>query len=54
MKYVGDIAQNLTDELLEVIHRYDETLVVSTVLGCLEIIKAQLIADHTEDEDDDD
>jgi hypothetical protein len=39
------------DELLEKIHEYDETLYLPTVLGCLDIIKAQLIQDHTEDEE---
>lgn len=46
------LAQGLTDELLEVIYRYHETMPVVTVLGVLEVIKAQLIQEHTEVEDD--
>ena len=46
------LAQGLTDELLEVIYKYHETMPVVTVLGVLEVIKAQLIAEHTEKEDD--
>jgi hypothetical protein len=54
MKYVGDLAEELVTELLEVVHRYDETMVVATVLGCLELVKQQLISEHIEPEDDDD
>lgn len=54
MNYSGDLAQGLVDELLTVIHKYDETMVVPTVLGCLELVKAQLIAEHIEEEDEND
>lgn len=53
MKYVGDLAQGLVEELLEVIHKYDETMVVPTVLGCLELVKVQIINDHMEEDNDD-
>jgi len=48
----GKVAQGLVDDLLEAIHRYDETLYMSTVIGCLELVKQQLINDHMVDEDD--
>jgi hypothetical protein len=48
----GKLAGGLVDELLEVIHKYDETLYMATVIGCLELVKQQLINDATEDEDD--
>lgn len=48
------LAQGLTDELLEVIYKYHETMPVVTVLGVLEVIKTQLIMEHTEMEDEDD
>ena len=51
--YTGDIAQSLTNELFEVVHKYDESLLVATVLGCLEIVKQQILIDHIEFEDDD-
>jgi hypothetical protein len=51
--YQGSLSQKLVDELLEVVHKYDETLMVATAIGCLEIAKAQLLQDHMEDEDDD-
>jgi hypothetical protein len=47
----GHLATKLVDELLEKIHEYDETLYLPTVLGALEIVKHQLIQDHTEDEE---
>ena len=48
----GKVAGGLVDELLEVIHKYDESLYMSTVLGCIEIVKQQLINEAMEDEDD--
>jgi hypothetical protein len=44
----GKVAGGLVDELLEVIHKYDETLYMSTAIGCLELVKQQLINDATE------
>jgi hypothetical protein len=52
--YQGSLSQKLVDELLEVVHKYDETLMVATAIGCLEIAKAQVLLDHMEVEDDDD
>jgi len=48
----GKVAGGLVDELLEVIHKYDETLYMSTVIGCLELVKHQLINESTEDDDE--
>jgi hypothetical protein len=48
----GQLAGGLVDELLEVIHKYDETLYTSTVVGVLELVKQQLINEATEAEDD--
>jgi hypothetical protein len=52
MTYVGKLADGLVQELLQVVHKYDETMVLPTALGCLEIVKQQLIQEHLEDEDD--
>ena len=46
------LAQGLTDELFEVIYKYHETMPVVTVLGVLEVVKSQLIMEHTEMEDE--
>ena len=48
----GKLAQHLVDELLEVIYKYEETTYLPTVLGCLDIVKYQLIDAHTGDEED--
>jgi hypothetical protein len=48
----GKLADGLVDDLLEAIHKYDETLYMSTVIGVLELVKQQLINDSLEDEDD--
>ena len=52
MNYAGDLAQGLVDELLATIYKYEETMVLPTVLGCLEIVKQQLISEHAEDDDE--
>ena len=39
----GKVAGGLVDDLLELIHKYDESLYMSTVIGCLELVKQQLI-----------
>ena len=48
----GKVAGGLVDELLDLIHKYDETLYMSTVIGCLELVKQQLINDSVENDDD--
>ena len=48
----GDLAQLLVDDLLNKIHQYDEALYLSTVLGCLEIVKAQLIQEHKDEDEE--
>lgn len=49
-----DVTNGLVDELLAVIAKYEGSMVVATALGCLEVVKAQLIRSHLDDEDDDD
>ena len=48
----GKLADGLVDDLLEAVHKYDETLYMSTVIGVLELVKQQLINDSLEDDDD--
>jgi hypothetical protein len=52
LNYSGNLSQALVDELLAVVHRYDETLLLPTALGCLDLAKMQLLQDHMEEEDD--
>ena len=47
----GKVAQGLVEELLILIHCYDESLYMSTVIGCLELVKQQLINESLEDEE---
>jgi hypothetical protein len=53
MNYHGAITQALVDELLAVVHKYDQTMLLPTALGCLDLVKAQLIQEHMEDDEDD-
>ena len=48
----GKLAAGLCDELLAVIHKYDESMILPTVLGVLDIVKTQLLQEHTEEDDD--
>jgi len=48
----GKVAGGLVDELLEVIHKYDETLYMATVIGALELVKQQLIQESIEEDDE--
>lgn len=53
MNYQGDIAQSLVDEILDLIEKYHDTMMVATAIGCLEIVKAQILENHMEDDEDD-
>jgi hypothetical protein len=48
----GNVAGGLVDEMLELVHKYDEALYMATVIGCLELVKQQLINDSLEGADD--
>jgi len=48
----GKVAGGLVDEILELVHKYDESLYMATAIGCLELVKQQLINDSMEDADD--
>ena len=48
----GKLADGLVDDLLEAIHKYDETLYMSTVIGVLELVKQQLIQESIDREND--
>lgn len=52
MNYQGSITQALVDELLAVVHKYDETMLLPTALGCLDLVKQQLLQDQMEDDDE--
>ena len=48
----GRVANGLVDELLALIHKYDESLYMSTAIGVLELVKQQLITESLNMEDD--
>jgi len=48
----GKLADGLIDEMLELIHKYDETLYMATVIGCVELVRQQLINDAMGEDDD--
>ena len=48
----GKLAEGLVNELLELLHKYDETMLLPTVLGCIDLVKRQLIQEHMEDDDE--
>jgi hypothetical protein len=48
----GKLADGLVDELLEVVHKYDESLYMSTAIGCLELVKQQLIMESVKSDEE--
>jgi len=48
----GKLEDGLIEEMLELIHKYDETLYMATVIGCVELVKQQLIIDAMESENE--
>jgi len=48
----GKLTNGLVDELLALIHKYDESLYMSSVIGVLELVKQQLITESLNMEDD--
>jgi len=48
----GKLANGLVEELLALIHKYDESMYMSTVIGVLELVKQQLITESLNTEDD--
>jgi hypothetical protein len=48
----GKVAGGLVDEMLELVHKYDESLYMATVIGCLELVKQQLINESLENQND--
>lgn len=48
MNYEGNLVQGLVDELLATIYRYSDTMLVATAIGCLEIVKTQLLDEQLE------
>jgi len=46
------LADGLVEDILEAIHKYDETLYMSTVIGVLELVKHCLIQESIKEADD--
>ena len=53
MSYEKNLVEGLVKDLLEVIEKYNETMMVSTVIGCLEVVKQQLIEESREGGEED-
>ena len=47
------LIDGLVEDLLGAIHKYDDSLYMATVIGCLEFVKQQLIDEANEDDDAD-
>jgi len=43
------LIDGLVEDLLKTIHKYDDSLYMATVIGCMEIVKQQLIDEAKED-----
>lgn len=48
-----ELVEGLVDDILEAIHKYDDSLYTSTVIGALEIVKHCLIQESIQTAEDD-
>ena len=48
----GKLADGLVEDILEAIHKYDDTLYMSTVIGVLELVKRCLIQESIQEAED--
>jgi hypothetical protein len=48
----GKLAEALLKELLGIIHKYDESMYMVSVLGVLRLVETQLIEDHSEEDEE--
>jgi len=48
-----ELAAGMTEELMDVIAKYEHAVLLPTVLGILDVIKFDLIRDHMEMVEDD-
>lgn len=48
----GKLAEALLKELLDVIHKYDESMYMVSVLGVLRLVEVQLIEEHSEEDEE--
>ena len=46
LNYDESLSTGLVDEIHSVIMKYSEAMLVSTVVGCLEIVKMQILEDY--------
>ena len=49
----GKLADGLVEDILEAIHKYDDSLYMSTVIGVLELVKHCLIQESIKEAEDD-
>jgi hypothetical protein len=45
------LAEGLAEEIKEVIYKYSESMPLATAIGCLEIVKTELLKEHEEEEE---
>lgn len=43
-----DISAALVEELISVVHKYDEVILLTTAIGCIELVKRHIINEHDE------
>ena len=48
----GKLVDGLIEDLMQTIHKYDDSLYMATVIGALEFVKLQLIEESKEDDEE--
>ena len=47
LKNVAPLSEALMSQLMDVLDRFEDSLTLSDVIGCLELVKTQVIFDNT-------
>jgi len=56
MTYEQNLSSGLVQEILDLVFKYHDTMMLTTAIGCLELAKMELLEQHRileEDEDED-
>ena len=48
----GKLVDGLIEDLMQTIHKYDDSLYMATVIGALEFVKLQLIEESKQDDEE--
>lgn len=54
MTYEQNLSAGLVQEILDLVFKYHDTMMLTTAIGCLELAKMELLEQHRIDEENED